>query len=78
MVYREGAMTEEQTRPIMPLMTCFSVIRDLRIERNKPYPLHEVIVIIILAVIAMAQGREDIERYGKTVPGWEKMTGRKT
>ncbi|MDR0378004.1 MAG: transposase family protein, partial [Spirochaetaceae bacterium] len=46
-------------------MTYFSVIRDPRIERNKLYPLHEVIVITILAVIAMAQGWEDIERYGK-------------
>jgi hypothetical protein len=51
-------------------MTCFSVIRDPRIERNKVYPLHEVIVITILAVIAMAQGWEDIERYGKAKQAW--------
>jgi hypothetical protein len=57
MVYREGAMKEEQSRPMMPLVTCFSVIQDPRTERNKLYPLHEV--------IAMARGWEDIERYGK-------------
>jgi hypothetical protein len=56
MVYWEGAMKEEQSWPMTPLMTYFSVIRDPRIERNKLYPLHEVIVITILAVIAMAQG----------------------
>jgi hypothetical protein len=37
-------------------MTCFSVIQDPRIERNKRYPLEEVIVITILANIALAQG----------------------
>jgi hypothetical protein len=72
MVFREGAMTEEQTRSMMPLMTCFSVIRDPRIERNKLYPLHEVIVITILAVIAMARDWEDIERYGKAKEAWLK------
>jgi hypothetical protein len=65
MVYWEGTMKKEQSRP----MTYFSVIRDLRIERNKLYPLHEVIVITILAVIATAQGWEDIERYGKAETG---------
>ncbi|MDR0387104.1 MAG: transposase family protein, partial [Treponema sp.] len=65
-------MKEEQSRPMMPLMTYFSVIQDPRIERNKLYPLHEVIVITILAVIAMAQGWEDIERYGKAKEAWLK------
>jgi hypothetical protein len=50
MVFREGAMKEEQSRPMMLLTTYFSVIRDPRIERNKPYPLHEVIAVTILAV----------------------------
>jgi hypothetical protein len=63
-------MKEEQSRPMMPLMTYFSVIRDPRIERNKLYPLHEVIVITILAVIATVQGWEDIERYGKAEQAW--------
>jgi hypothetical protein len=58
MFFWEGAMKEEQSPPMTPLATYFSVIRD-------PYPINEVIVITILAVIAMARGREDIERYGK-------------
>jgi hypothetical protein len=70
MVYREGTIPEEQSRPVMPLMTCFSVIRDPRIEHDKLYPLHEVIVITTLAVIAMARGREDIERYGRAKKAW--------
>jgi hypothetical protein len=46
-------------------MTYVSVIRDPRVERNKLYPVYEVIIIAILAVIALAQGGEDIERYAK-------------
>jgi hypothetical protein len=33
-------------------MAYFSRLKDPRIERNKLYPLHEVIVIIILAAMA--------------------------
>jgi hypothetical protein len=51
-------------------MNYFSGINDPRVERNKLYPLHEVIVITILAVIGMAEGWEDIERYGKAKKGW--------
>lgn len=51
-------------------MNYFSVIRDPRVERNKLYPLHEVIVITILAVIAMAQGWEDIQGYAKAKENW--------
>jgi hypothetical protein len=70
MVYWEGVMKEEQSPPMMPLMTCFSVTGDPRIEHNKLYPLYEVIVITILAVTATAQGWEDIERYGKAKLAW--------
>jgi hypothetical protein len=63
-------MEQEKQPALMPLMTCFSVIRDPRIERNKLYPLYEVIVITILAVIALARGREDIERYAKAKKAW--------
>jgi hypothetical protein len=40
------------------------------VERNKLYPLHEVIVITILAVIALAEGWEDIERYARAKEPW--------
>jgi hypothetical protein len=56
---------EEQSSALMPIMPYFSIIRDPRVERNKLYPLHEVIVITIPAVIALAQGWEDIEHYAR-------------
>ena len=63
-------MESEKEPPNTSIMTWFSVIPDPRVERNKLYPLHEIIVITILAVIAMAQGWEDIERYGKAKEPW--------
>jgi hypothetical protein len=65
-----GAVEQEQQRPLMPVMGYFSDIHDPRIERNTLYPLHEVIVITILAIIFMAQGREDIERYARAKEPW--------
>jgi hypothetical protein len=53
-------MMEKSEPRITPIMSYFSVIRDPRGEGNKRYPLHEVIVSSLLAVIAMAQGWEDI------------------
>jgi predicted transposase YbfD/YdcC len=61
---------DHRFQSIPPIMTWFSVIQDPRIERNKLYPLEEIIVITILAAIAMAQGREDIERYSRAKKAW--------
>jgi hypothetical protein len=55
---------------IAPILGYFSVIQDPRVERNKLYPLMEVIVITLLAVMAFAKGWEDIERYGKAKKQW--------
>jgi hypothetical protein len=59
-----GDPWKKKKRPLTPIKTCFSVIQDPRIERNKLYPLEEVIV------IAMAQGWEDIERYARAKEAW--------
>ena len=56
--------------PVPPLMDYFRNIEDPRIERNKDYPLIEVIVITILAVMAFAEGWEDIETYGLAKQRW--------
>jgi hypothetical protein len=69
MVFWEETM-ENEKKPLAPIMTYFSVIHDPRITRNKLYPLDEIIVITILAVIAMAQGWEDTERYGRAKEAW--------
>jgi len=58
--------------PAPPLMDYFKDIKDPRIERNKAYPLIEVIVITILAVMAFAEGWEDIEAYGLAKQAWLK------
>jgi predicted transposase YbfD/YdcC len=58
--------------PTPPLMDYFMHIKDPRIERNKLYPLIEVIVITILAVMAFAQGWEDIETYALAKIAWLK------
>jgi hypothetical protein len=44
---------ENEKQSIPPITTCFSVIQDPWIERNKLYPLDEIIVITILAAIAI-------------------------
>jgi predicted transposase YbfD/YdcC len=55
---------------IPPLIDYFKDIKDPRIERNKAYPLVEVIVITLLAIMAFAEGWEDIEKYGKAKEPW--------
>jgi hypothetical protein len=59
-------------QPIPPLINFFRHIKDPGIERNKVYPLIEVIVISLLAVMAFAKGWEHIELYGKTKKVWLK------
>ncbi|MDR2738946.1 MAG: ISAs1 family transposase, partial [Treponema sp.] len=56
-------------QPIPPLTGFFKDIKDPRVERNKAYPLIEVIVITLPAVMAFAEGREGIEKYGKAREG---------
>jgi hypothetical protein len=57
---------------VPPLIDFFKHIKDPRVDRNKDYPLIEVIVITLLAVMAFAEGWEDIEKYGKAKEGWLK------
>jgi hypothetical protein len=46
------------------LVTHFGDIQDPRVERTKKHQLKDILVIAILAIIAGAQGWEDIENYG--------------
>jgi predicted transposase YbfD/YdcC len=55
---------------MIPLMEYFTGIPDPRSKVNRKYPLHEIIVITILAVVSFAKGWEDIERYGKAKRKW--------
>ncbi|MDR1250299.1 MAG: ISAs1 family transposase [Treponema sp.] len=58
---------------IPPIIEFFTDIKDPRIDRKKCYPLIEVVVITLLAVMAFAKGWEDIELYGKTKKAWLKQ-----
>jgi len=60
----------ERTGRLGPIMDFFSNIQDPRKEINKKYPLNEIIVITILAVMSLAKGWEDIERYAKHKREW--------
>ncbi|MBW4458502.1 MAG: ISAs1 family transposase [Nostoc indistinguendum CM1-VF10] len=52
------------------LVEHFSEIKDPRVERTKKHQLTDILVIAILAVIAGAQGWEDIENYGISKQQW--------
>jgi predicted transposase YbfD/YdcC len=61
---------EEGSVRLRPIMEYFSAIPDPRSTVNRIYPLHEVIVITILAVLSFAKGWEDIQRYGEAKQQW--------
>jgi predicted transposase YbfD/YdcC len=52
------------------LVENFGDITDPRVERTKKHQLTDILVIAILAVIAGAQGWEDIENYGISKQQW--------
>lgn len=50
----------------------FTEVKDPRVERTKRHLLNDIITISILAVIAGAEGWEDIEEYGLNKKDWLK------
>jgi DDE_Tnp_1-associated len=48
----------------------FTELKDPRVERTRYHLLTDIITIAILAVIAGAQGWEDIEEYGINKKEW--------
>ncbi len=52
------------------LVEHFGEIRDPRVDRTKKHQLQDILVIAILAIIAGAQGWEDIENYGISKQTW--------
>jgi predicted transposase YbfD/YdcC len=59
-----------KTEEVSPLVEYFKDIEDPRIDRRKLYPLNEVIVIALLAVMSGAEGWEDMEDYGRAKESW--------
>jgi hypothetical protein len=52
------------------LLKHFGKLKDPRIERTKKHQLTDILVIAILAIIAGAQGWEDMENYGISKKTW--------
>jgi hypothetical protein len=52
------------------LVENFGDIKDPRVERTKKHQLTDILVMAIQAVIAVAQGCEDIENYGISKQQW--------
>jgi predicted transposase YbfD/YdcC len=54
----------------LALVECFSEIVDPRIERTKRHLLSDILTLAVLAVIAGAEGWEDIEEFGHSKEEW--------
>ncbi len=54
----------ESSTAIGSLIECFSHIEDPRVERTRIHELSDILVLSVLAVIAGAEGWEDIREYG--------------
>jgi predicted transposase YbfD/YdcC len=52
------------------LLKHFGTLKDHRVERTKKHQLTDILVMAILAIIAGAQGWEDIENYGISKQTW--------
>ena len=56
--------------PSSPLLDHFASLDDPRVERTKLHPLLSIIAIAICAVIAGAEGWDDIEQFGEAKEEW--------
>jgi len=52
------------------LVSHFSVVKDPRSEKNKLYPLDEIMLLCVCAVVSGAEGWEAIEAFGRSKLGW--------
>jgi predicted transposase YbfD/YdcC len=59
-------------RKKLSLVECFTEVIDPRIERTKRHELSDILTLSVLAVIAGAEGWEDIEEFGHSKHEWLK------
>lgn len=52
------------------LIECFSQLQDPRDEKNRRYPLEEILFLCVSAVVSGAEGWEAIERFGQAKLDW--------
>jgi len=57
-------------RALRSLMECFEEIEDPRMERGKHHLLADILALAVLAVMAGAEGWEDIEEFGVSKIDW--------
>lgn len=57
---------------VQPMSECFSEIEDPRSEQARLHELTDILCLAVLAVIAGAEGWEDIEEFGKQKQSWLK------
>lgn len=57
-------------KPLASIESCFGDMYDARVEGRCDYPLIEVIIIAICAVVAGANGWTEIETFGKSKEAW--------
>ena len=55
------------------LTRCFARLQDPRVERARFHLLGDILSLAVLAVIAGAEGWEDIEEFGKQKHAWLKQ-----
>ena len=48
----------------------FAPLRDPRVERHKRYPLMEILLLVVCAMLSGAEGWEAIEEFGKSKLDW--------
>lgn len=58
---------------VQPLVECFEEVEDPRHEKGKHHELVDILCLAVLAVIAGAEGWEDIEEFGKQKRLWLKQ-----
>lgn len=46
-------------------LDCFEDLQDPRIDRRKPYPVSEILLVTLLSIISGAESWNDIELFGK-------------
>ncbi|HEX4131693.1 MAG TPA: ISAs1 family transposase, partial [Pirellulales bacterium] len=57
---------------VLSLVECFSEVEDPRVERGKQHWLIDILCLAVLAVVAGAEGWEDIEEFGHQKQDWLK------
>jgi predicted transposase YbfD/YdcC len=62
--------SSEQTTPLASIDVYFGELEDPRREGSTDYPLHEIIVLTICAVICGADGFTSIANFGKAKKDW--------